>query len=178
MLDTNSDRDTGDGIQFTREGGATWSLIARQRVAVARDDLFPFFANAGNLARLTPPEVGFDIRTPLPIAMGVGTLIDYRIRLWGIPIDWRTAITAWNPPVEFVDVQLRGPYAEWVHTHRFIELAPNATLIEDAVRFRLPLGWIGAAGGPIVRRQLRRIFAFRRAVVAALPVDSALRRAR
>jgi ligand-binding SRPBCC domain-containing protein len=136
--------------------------------------VFPFFADAANLARITPREVGFRIITPLPIAMGVGALIDYTLQLWGIPIRWRTAITVWNPPVEFVDVQLRGPYAEWIHHHRFVELGPDATLVEDIVRFRLPLGRLGAVGGPIVRGQLRRIFAYRRAAIAALPDDPAL----
>ena len=102
--------------------------------------------------------------------MGVGTLIDYRIRLWGVSLDWRTEISEWNPPIEFVDTQLRGPYGEWVHRHRFIELPDESTLVEDHVRFRLPLGRLGAVAGPLVRHQLRRIFAFRQTVMTGVVV--------
>ena len=168
MLDTKQTPADGHSIEIRRETETTWSLTARQHVAIARDELFPFFADARNLARITPPEIGFTILTPAPIVMQAGARIDYRIRLWGVPLRWRTAITAWRPPVEFVDTQLRGPYAEWVHRHRFIELSPTHTLVEDVVRFRLPLGRLGAVATPLFRRQLRRIFTFRRDVIAQL----------
>ena len=174
MLDTKQTRDAADTIEFARQDGTAWLLRARQRVAVARNDLFPLFAEARNLARITPPELGFDILTELPITMRPGALIDYRIGLWGIPMRWKTEITAWNPPIEFVDTQLRGPYAEWVHRHRFIELAPGSTLVEDIVRFRLPLGQLGAVAGPLVRRQLRRIFTFRRGAILRLTEEEGL----
>jgi ligand-binding SRPBCC domain-containing protein len=80
----------------------------------------------------------------------------------------RVRVDRWNPPVEFVDSQLEGPYAEWVHRHRFIELSRHATLIEDRVRFRLPFERLGSLAGPIVRRELRRIFDFRRDAIARL----------
>jgi ligand-binding SRPBCC domain-containing protein len=147
------------------DGG--WILRAAQVIPMRRDVLFPFFADARNLARITPPELGFDILTAGPIAMGPGTLIDYRIRLWGVPLRWRTVIARWDPPHAFVDEQLRGPYAEWVHSHRFIE-RDDGTLMEDEVRFRLPFGALGALGAPLVRRQLRRIFAYRRSAIVAL----------
>ena len=173
-LDTKQTQDASNTIDFAPQEGTTWLLRARQRVAVARDDLFPLFADAANLARITPPELGFDILTELPIRMRVGAVIDYRIGLWGVPLKWRSEITAWNPPVEFVDTQLRGPYAEWVHRHRFIEMAPGSTLVEDYVRFRLPLGRLGAVAGPLVRRQLRRIFGFRRVASLRLIEESGL----
>ena len=157
-----------DGIQIQRDDRTGWSLTAHQQVSLARDEIFPFFADASNLARITPPELGFEILTPTPVAMAAGALIDYRIKVWGIPLRWRTEITAWHPPIEFVDTQLRGPYAAWVHRHRFVALARRRTLVEDVVRFRLPLGPLGTLAGPIVRRQLRRIFVHRRDVIAQL----------
>jgi ligand-binding SRPBCC domain-containing protein len=174
MLDTKPTQVASDTIDFARQDGTAWLLRARQRVPVGRADLFPLFADAGNLARITPPELGFDILTQPPIPMRVGALIDYRIALWGIPLRWRTEITAWNPPVEFVDTQLRGPYAEWVHRHRFIEMATGSTLVEDVVRFRPPLGRLGAMAGPLVRQQLRRIFTFRQSAILRLVEEAGL----
>jgi ligand-binding SRPBCC domain-containing protein len=174
MLDTKPTHDASNTIEFARQDGNAWLLRARQRVPVSRRELFPLFSDAANLARITPPELGFDILTKLPVAMHVGALIDYRIGLYGIPMNWRTEITAWNPPVEFVDTQLRGPYAEWVHRHRFIEMTPASTLVEDFVRFRLPLGRLGGVAGPIVRRQLRRIFTFRRGAILRLIEEAGL----
>ena len=129
---------------------------------VPRERVFPFFADAGNLELITPPELGFNIITPSPIEMMKGTLIDYRLTMRGLPIKWRTEITEWDPPYRFVDIQIRGPYSQWIHTHTFTEIEPSKTLIQDEVRYRLPLEPLGDLVHFLIERELERIFEFRR----------------
>ena len=143
------------------------TLVREQRLPAAPEEVFPFFADAANLEAITPPWLQFRIVTPRPIDMAVGALIDYRLRLHGVPVRWRTRIEEWVPGVRFVDRQLSGPYALWHHTHEF-EPVTEGTLMRDTVRYALPLGPLGAlAHLAIVRRDLARIFAFRHEAVAA-----------
>ena len=133
-----------------------------------REQVFEFFADAGNLERITPPALSFSIVTPQPIEIEKGTLIDYELRMRGIPMRWRTEISEWDPPNGFVDRQLHGPYAQWIHRHTFTALSPTRTLIEDEVRYRLPLEPLGDLAHFIVRRELELIFDFRQEAVVKI----------
>lgn len=103
------------------------------------EEVFEFFSNAGNLEKITPSTVGFHILTPQPIDMHAGILIDYEIKLMGVKVKWRTKITAWEPPHLFTDVSLRGPYKQWIHTHRF-EAEAGGTRMFDTVDYEVPGG--------------------------------------
>jgi ligand-binding SRPBCC domain-containing protein len=137
---------------------------------LARDQVFAFFAEATNLQRITPPELGFEIVTPEPIHLREGTRIEYRLHLFGVPFDWQSEIQRWHPPEEFVDVQLRGPYKRWVHTHRFRE-EHGATIIEDHVEYALPYWPVGELAYPLVRLQLARIFRYRQQAIRKYLVE-------
>jgi ligand-binding SRPBCC domain-containing protein len=124
--------------------------------------VFAFFADAYNLETITPPFLRFRILTPRPIPMAPGTLIDYRLRLFGVPFRWRTRIERFEPGRGFVDAQIRGPYRLWHHTHEF-ERTAEGTHMRDRVRYALPLGVLGSVAHALaVRRMLDDIFAFRR----------------
>lgn len=122
-------------------------------------DVFAFFSEAGNLELLTPSWLRFRITSPQPIEMRVGARIDYRLRVYGIPLSWTSEITAWDPPHRFVDEQRRGPYRSWIHEHRFEDCA-EGTRVQDIVDYAVPGGALVAK--LFVDRDLRRIFDHRR----------------
>ena len=130
-------------------------------------EVFAFFAAAENLARITPPELGFRIESPLPIAIAKDTRIDYHLSLFGLPFSWRSLISHWDPPHSFVDEQIKGPYALWHHTHTFTT-TPTGTLIADRVLYRLPLWPLGQLALPVVKLQLRRIFSYREQAITRI----------
>ncbi len=134
------------------------------------DVTFEFFSNAANLERLTPPWVNFGIRTPLPVVMRAGLEIDYQIVIHGLPIPWRSRIEVWEPGVRFVDRQLIGPYRWWWHTHEFEE-APDGTRVIDTVEFAPRFAWATAG---LVRRDVERIFAYRKQVLGGLAWDQVM----
>jgi ligand-binding SRPBCC domain-containing protein len=136
-----------------------------QRFDLDLPAVFAFFSEAQNLERITPPWLNFQILTPPPLTMAVGTIIDYRLRLHSIPLRWQSEITAWEPPYRFVDEQRRGPYRSWIHAHSFQEEG-GVTVVRDDVRYAVP-------GGRLIQRffvepDLRRIFAFRAQRLAEL----------
>ena len=136
-------------------------LQREQWISRPIEDVFAFFSDAGNLEAITPNWLGFQILTPRPIVMRPGALIAYRLRWHGLALRWLTEIQRWNPPTEFVDVQVHGPYRLWHHTHSF-EPRDGRTLIRDVVRYELPFGLLGRLaprlGGEIQPRgDLRRI---------------------
>ncbi len=112
-------------------------------------EIFPFFADAANLEVLTPPWLKFQILSPRPLKMHVGTLIDYRLRVRGLPMRWQSEIIAWEPPHRFVDEQRRGPYRLWRHEHEFVE-RDGGTVIRDKVEYAIPFDLIttGCSCGP------------------------------
>jgi ligand-binding SRPBCC domain-containing protein len=142
-------------------------LERRQRLALALEQAFAFYGEARNLEAITPPWLGFEVTTPAPIEMREGALIDYRLKLHGVPVRWRTRIEAWEPPLRFVDAQLRGPYALWEHTHTFERDGGDGVIIHDRVRYKLPLGPLGRlAHAAFVGRDLGQIFDYRGQAVA------------
>jgi hypothetical protein len=142
------------------------ALEAEQWVPAGLDRTFAFFADAANLQAITPPFLDFRIVTPLPVAMREGARIEYRLRLHGVPVRWLTRIEEWAPGRSFVDTQLSGPYALWVHRHTF-EPARGGTLVRDRVDYALPLEpWSRPAHAWFVRPALGRIFTYRHGAIA------------
>ncbi|MFN7138432.1 MAG: SRPBCC family protein [Limisphaerales bacterium] len=124
-----------------------------------REEVFNFFSDARNLQAITPEWLHFQIATPEPVKIHDGAVIDYKLRVRGFPMRWRTLISAWEPPVRFVDEQAKGPYRLWIHEHTFEE-QDGGTLIKDYVRYAVFMGWLVV---PLfVRRDVEKIFAFRK----------------
>jgi hypothetical protein len=146
--------------------GGVWQRTWEQWLPHPPERLWPFFCDAHNLEEITPPFLGFRVLRVSTPEMRAGTRIDYRLRLNGVPFHWQTLIERWDPPRRFVDLQARGPYALWHHTHDFVPMGAG-TLMRDTVRYRLPAGWLGrVAGGWKVGADVERIFEYR-----ALKVD-------
>jgi len=138
----------------------TFSYRSEQWLPRTLDEVFPFFADVRNLEELTPPWLRFDVVTPEPIPMAVGTTIDYRLAWRRIPLRWTSEIAAWEPPHRFIDRQLRGPYRLWHHEHRF-EACGNGTDVIDEVEYSV---WGGAIANRLgVARDIEKIFAYRSA---------------
>lgn len=136
-----------------------FTFTSSQRIPASIEEVFSFFSEARNLEAITPPWLEFRLLAAEPDEMRVGTRIDYRLKLRGVPIRWRSEITLWDPPSSFVDVQIKGPYRRWVHTHTFTPLGVE-TLVEDHVEYAVPGGWL--VDRFFVRPDIERIFRYRR----------------
>lgn len=142
-----------------------YHLHRLQVVAAPREEVFAFFADPQNLQRLTPDFLAFRLTDQSQTEMGDGLRIEYRLKLYGIPLSWQSEIRAYDPPRQFVDVQLKGPYRRWHHLHRF-EAVGEGTRIVDDVHYELPLGGLGRiAHWLLVRRSLNTIFDYRIAAI-------------
>ncbi len=139
----------------------THELVYETKLYRPLDEIFDFFSRAENLNQVTPKDLSFSVLTPMPIDMHVGAIMDYRIKLMGVPFFWRTLITAWEPPLRFVDEQLRGPYVLWHHEHTF-EQKEGYVLMTDHVHYLSP-GWIfePLIDKLFVRKQLDKVWAYR-----------------
>ena len=144
---------------------APFSLDREQTVPGTVEEVFAFFSDPKNLEAITPPWLRFRVLRSSTPELGEGTLIDYRLRLRGIPLRWRSRIAAWNPPHDFVDEQVIGPYRAWIHRHTF-QPTPGGVLVRDHVDYGVPGGWL--VERLLVRRDLERIFDHRRTSLAAL----------
>lgn len=145
-------------------------LVRSQFIPRPRAAVFAFFSDAANLERITPATLRFRIVTPGPIVMRVGALVDYELRLYGVPLRWTTRIETFEPGVAFTDVQLSGPYRFWHHRHAFFDAEGGGTTMTDTIDYELPFGPLGALAHVLfVKRSLARIFDFRaRAVGEAM----------
>jgi ligand-binding SRPBCC domain-containing protein len=140
-----------------------------QRVELPVEEAFAFYGDGANLEPLTPPWLHFEVITPRPLTLRQGTLLEYRLKLHRVPLHWKTLIETWEPPLRFVDIQEKGPYSLWEHTHLFEADGPSAAVIHDRVRYAIPFGPLGSLANRLfVRRDLERIFEFRGAAVAEL----------
>jgi ligand-binding SRPBCC domain-containing protein len=152
-------------IQINRQADGYYVLESEQLVPGTLEEVFGFFADARNLEQLTPPWLEFDILKSSTTGVEEGTTIDYRLGIHGIPMKWRSLISVWNPPFEFVDEQLKGPYQTWVHQHLF-QAKEGGVLVTDRVRYKV-------IGGALIHklfvvRDLRRIFTYRSTALKAI----------
>lgn len=153
-------RDAIQAPEITPLPGRTgeYRLTCELKVPYRREQVFEFFSDAHELERITPAWLKFQVRTPRPVEMRPGALIDYKLRLHGIPIRWKTEISAWQPPFRFVDRQIKGTYRYWQHEHTFKEIE-GGTLVRDRVEYGVPGGRLVHC--LLVEKDLIEIFSFR-----------------
>jgi ligand-binding SRPBCC domain-containing protein len=149
-------------------GAPEYTLRREQKVPGTLEEVFRFYEDPHNLARITPAWLGFEVIRSTPGPLRAGTRIEYRLKWMGIPYTWRTLIEEWHPGERFVDVMERGPYILWRHLHTF-QATRDGVIVRDEVRYRLPGGPLGALlHWLFIRRQIEGIFDYREERVAML----------
>lgn len=149
-----------DCLQYIQDNHLVYH--AEQYIPLKREQIFPFFADAKNLEEITPNILNFHVQKMSTPEMQEGTIIDYRLKIHGVPTGWQTEIQEWQPNEKFVDVQKKGPYSWWHHTHRFEDLGPG-TLMSDTVRYKIPLGIMGwVVSAKVIQNDIEKIFSYRR----------------
>lgn len=147
---------------------SVYTLKREMLISDSVENVFSFFQQPENLAKITPPSLGFKILTPLPIVMKEGALITYTIGMLGLRIGWRTLITSYDPPRFFVDEQIKGPYALWHHRHDF-KVVDQGVLMTDTVQYSIPFGILGEIARKLyVQSQLEMIFDYREKVIGEI----------
>ena len=146
-----------------RQGSLPRTFLTRQRVPGNLETVFDFFSRAQNLELLTPPFLRFKVER-LPATMQRGAIVDYQLRLRGLPVHWKTLIAEWDPPHRFVDVQLHGPYASWRHEHTLHEVDGGVEIV-DSIQYVMPFLPFGGLAEPMVHRDVERIFAYRQGAI-------------
>ena len=151
----------------------TYNLEFEQFIDLPIEDVFNFFSKPENLSLITPPRLRFDILTPTPLEMKEGQLIDYSLTImYFIKLHWRTLITKYDPPHEFIDEQMKGPYNFWHHTHKFKKV-DGGVEISDKVIYSIPMGIIGRFLHFLwIKRDLEKIFSHRKKVINDLLVNN------
>ncbi len=145
----------------------TYTLKCELIAPVSMKEAFALFENPYNLAKITPPWLGFKILSP-EVEMRKDLEIDYLFHWLGIPLRWKTRITTYEPPFDFVDEALRSPYLFWRNHHCFRPME-EGTVVSDRVDYAMPYGPVGALAHQwIVARQLREIFDFRQKAIMRL----------
>jgi ligand-binding SRPBCC domain-containing protein len=152
-------------LQIQRHAQGTFRLRTELVIARGIEEVFAFFSDAHNLGRITPSWLHLQVLTPRPIDMGVGTRIRYQFRVRGIPARWDSEITAWQPPLRFVDEQRRGPFRSWVHEHTFLA-QDEQTIARDDVCYAVPSGRL--FHDLFVRADLERLFCYRHTQLAKI----------
>jgi ligand-binding SRPBCC domain-containing protein len=148
-------------IYFKSHSGI-YTLSVNQFIRISLPEAWDFFSTPGNLSKITPVHMGFEITSDLSGKMYPGQIISYKVSpLPGFKTSWVTEITHVSEGKFFVDEQRYGPYRMWHHEHHF-EVHGDGVLMTDRVSYKLPLGFLGRiAHFLFVKKQLKQIFSYR-----------------
>lgn len=140
-----------------------------QKLPVPVEVAWDFFSNPQNLCRITPSNLDFQITSKIEAKeIYTGQIITYTIKpLFRIPLFWMTEISHVERHKLFVDEQRKGPYALWHHQHHFKRI-DGGTEMTDIVHYKLPFGLLGNVGLPVVKKQLNKIFVYRKEKIESL----------